>query len=129
MASDRSMVNKFIVDSTAFYMKEYHLSGFRFDLMGLIDNQTMIDVYSSCKKIDPNAMIYGEPWTGGTTTLRNSRSSSNLSKQQTLRQHSFMLLTGSEQNVSLSEASNGMMNSKDSRYAPAWPGFKINIFK
>ncbi len=85
MASDRSMVNKFIVDSTAFYMKEYHLSGFRFDLMGLIDNQTMIDVYSSCKKIDPNAMIYGEPWTGGTTTLRNSRSSSNLSKQQTLQ--------------------------------------------
>ena len=83
MASDRSMVNKFIVDSTSFWMNEYHLSGFRFDLMGLIDNQTMIDVYNACKKIDSNAMIYGEPWTGGTTTLRDGRSSSNLSKQKT----------------------------------------------
>ncbi len=83
MASDRSMVNKFIVDSTTFWMNEYHLSGFRFDLMGLIDNQTMIDVYKSCKQIDQNAMIYGEPWTGGTTTLRDTRSENNLSHQKT----------------------------------------------
>ena len=51
MASDRYMVNKFVRESCKFWINEYHLSGFRFDLMGLLDNQTMIDVYNDCKAI------------------------------------------------------------------------------
>lgn len=70
MASDRFMVNKFVRESCKFYVDEYHISGFRFDLMGLLDNQTMIDVYNDCKELYSSIMVYGEPWTGGTTKLK-----------------------------------------------------------
>ncbi|MDD7736016.1 MAG: type I pullulanase [Bacillales bacterium] len=69
MASDHYMYSKFIVDSCKFWLEEYKLSGFRFDLMGLIDTQTMENVYKECAKIYDQVMIYGEPWTGGTSSL------------------------------------------------------------
>ncbi|HBP26010.1 MAG TPA: type I pullulanase [Acholeplasmatales bacterium] len=68
-ASERYMVRKFIVDSTAFWATEYNISGFRFDLMALHDVETMNAVASALKAIDENILIYGEPWNGGTTTL------------------------------------------------------------
>ena len=68
-ASDRFMVRKFIVDSVLFWATEYNFSGFRFDLMGLHDIETMNAVSEALKEIDPTIMVYGEPWTGGTTTL------------------------------------------------------------
>lgn len=85
VASDRSMVNKFIVDSTKFWVDEYHLSGYRFDLMGLVDNQTMIDVYNECHSIYDKVMIYGEPWTGGDSKLKTTSSEDNLKNQQTIQ--------------------------------------------
>jgi len=69
MATDHYMYRKFVVDSCKFWLGEYKLSGFRFDLMGLIDTGTMEEVYAECAKIYDKVMIYGEPWTGGTTTL------------------------------------------------------------
>ena len=83
MATDRFMVNKFVRESCKFFTEEYHLSGFRFDLMGLIDNQTMIDVYNDCKAIDNKILVFGEPWTGGSTKLSGGTSASNLKNQQT----------------------------------------------
>jgi len=68
-ASERAMMQKFIVDSTVFWASEYNISGFRFDLMGLHDTETMNMVATSLRDIDPNIMVYGEPWTGGTTPL------------------------------------------------------------
>ncbi len=85
MASERAMVRKFIRQSTKFWTEEYHLSGFRFDLMGLIDNQTMIDVYDDITNIDSKALIYGEPWTGGTSDLVSGNNPENLDKQQTVQ--------------------------------------------
>lgn len=85
VASEREMARKFIVDSVKFYTSEYHLSGFRFDLMGLIDNQTMIDVFNECKNIYPNIMVYGEPWTGGASRLESGTNAENLSSQQTVQ--------------------------------------------
>lgn len=85
MASERAMVRQFIVQSCAFWTEEYHLSGFRFDLMGLIDNQTMIDVYKTVHDIDDKALVYGEPWTGGTTSLAGTNDEQKLSNQQTLQ--------------------------------------------
>ena len=69
MSSERYMYSKFIVESCKFWLEEYKLSGFRFDLMGLIDTNTMNKVYEECYKIYDKVMVYGEPWTGGTTTL------------------------------------------------------------
>lgn len=67
MASERLMYRKFVVDSCKFYASEYNISGFRFDLMALLDTTTMELVYKECKKIDDKIMVYGEPWSGGTS--------------------------------------------------------------
>ena len=83
IASERYMVNKFIRESCKFWTEEYHMSGFRFDLMGLIDNQTMIDVYKDCSQIYPEIMVYGEPWTGGSSKLKDGTSDTKLSEQTT----------------------------------------------
>ena len=66
-ASERYMFRKFMVDSVSFWAEEYHLDGFRFDLMGLHDLQTMDDIEKAVHTINPNAIIYGEGWTMGAT--------------------------------------------------------------
>ncbi len=68
-ASENAMMRKFIIDSVKFWTKEYKLGGFRFDLMGLHDIPTMDQVAAEARKINPDIVIYGEPWTGGGTTL------------------------------------------------------------
>lgn len=85
VASERYMVNKFVRESCRFWIEEYHLSGFRFDLMGLIDNQTMIDIYKDCSAVYPSIMIYGEPWAGGASKLKNGTSDTKLSEQMTVQ--------------------------------------------
>ncbi len=62
VATERPMVRKFILDSVKFWVKEYHMDGFRFDLMGIMDKETICDVYNMVKAINPNAIIYGEGW-------------------------------------------------------------------
>lgn len=61
-ASEKPMARKFIVDSIKYWMTEYHIDGFRFDLMGILDRDTMREVYREAKKINPNVIIYGEGW-------------------------------------------------------------------
>ena len=86
LASERYMVNKFFRESCRFWVEEYHLSGFRFDLMGLVDNQTMIDIYNDCKSLYPSVMVYGEPWAGGTTKLKSGTSENKLKEQMTIQE-------------------------------------------
>lgn len=69
MASERPMVRKMILDSLLYLAREFHLDGFRFDLMGLEDQITMNTVVQELRKIDPVMLIYGEGWTGGLSTL------------------------------------------------------------
>ena len=66
-ASERYMFNKFMVDSVRYWVSEYDLDGFRFDLMGLHDLGTMQDIESAVHAINPEALIYGEGWTMGAT--------------------------------------------------------------
>ena len=71
VASERPMVRKFIKDSAKYWASEYNLDGFRFDLMGLIDIETMKQITSEIKnEIKSDFIIYGEPWTGGSTPLQ-----------------------------------------------------------
>ena len=63
-----------MIDSTSFWMKEYKLGGFRFDLMGLHDLDTMKELSSTLKTINPSVTVYGEPWTGGTSPLSSNKS-------------------------------------------------------
>ena len=68
-ASERAMMRKFMVDSVVYWASEYHIDGFRFDLMGLHDIETMNLIRAELDKIDPSIMVYGEGWTGGGTPL------------------------------------------------------------
>ena len=81
-ASENLMMRKFMIDSTTFWAKEYKLGGFRFDLMGLHDLDTMEQLTSACKEINPTICIYGEPWTGGTTGLSTSLQASQQNTKQ-----------------------------------------------
>lgn len=69
VASERAMVRKFILESVVYWVKEYHLDGFRFDLMGTHDVETMNLISDTLHKIDPTIFIYGEGWTAGNTPL------------------------------------------------------------
>lgn len=66
-ASERPMFSKFIVDSVSFWASEYKIKGFRFDLMGLIDTGTMNAVKAALNAIDPDIVVYGEPWAAAST--------------------------------------------------------------
>lgn len=62
-ASERSMVKKYIVDSVKYWADEYHIDGFRFDLVGLIDTETINAVMEEVHKDHPDVVFYGEGWT------------------------------------------------------------------
>ena len=68
-ASERPMVRKFMIESVKYWVEEYHLDGFRFDLMGIHDIETMNQITEELHKIDPSIYVYGEGWTGGGSPL------------------------------------------------------------
>ena len=66
-ASERSMVRKYIVDSVKYWADEYHIDGFRFDLVGLIDTVTVNSLMTEVHKTHPHVVFYGEGWDMETT--------------------------------------------------------------
>lgn len=68
-ASDMPMARKYIIDSLCYWVQEYHIDGFRFDLMGVLDIETMNQASKELHKINPDIILYGEGWTGGDSTL------------------------------------------------------------
>jgi len=68
-ASERQQMRDFIVNSVKYWAKEYHIDGFRFDLMAIHDTETMNQVASELKKINPDIFVYGEGWTAGDSPL------------------------------------------------------------
>ena len=69
-ASERAMVKKYIVDSVVYWADEYHIDGFRFDLVGLIDTETINEVMEEVHKIRPDVIFYGEGWTMSTNVTK-----------------------------------------------------------
>ena len=67
VATNHEMAKKYVIDSLKHWMQDYHINGFRFDLMGCLESETMKEIYDELYKIDPKVMVYGEPWTGGTS--------------------------------------------------------------
>lgn len=72
-ASDHAMMRKYIVDSVVYWATEYHIDGFRFDLMAVHDIETMNAVRAALDEIDPSIMVYGEGWTGGDAAIPSSQ--------------------------------------------------------
>ncbi|MBN1116717.1 MAG: type I pullulanase [Bacteroidales bacterium] len=71
-ASERPMMRKFIIESCKYWATEYKIDGFRFDLMGIHDIETLNLLRAELKTIDSGILIYGEGWTGGSSPLPDS---------------------------------------------------------
>ncbi|CUM78321.1 type I pullulanase [Agathobacter rectalis] len=69
IASEKPIVRKYIIDSLCYWASEYHIDGFRFDLMGVLDIETLNEARKALLKINPDIIMYGEGWTGGESTL------------------------------------------------------------
>ena len=69
VATERAMARKFIIDSLCYWATEYKIDGFRFDLMGLYDIETLNIASKRLKEINPNVILYGEGWAGGDSPL------------------------------------------------------------
>ena len=68
-ASEKVMMRQYMIESVCYWVKEYHVDGFRFDLMGVHDIQTMNAIRKALDAIDPTLFIYGEGWTAGGSPL------------------------------------------------------------
>ena len=73
LASERTMVRKYLVDSCVYWAKEYHIDGFRFDLMALHDVETMNAIRAALDALPggEDILMYGEPWQGGSTRMEH----------------------------------------------------------
>jgi len=73
LATERSLVRKFIIDSLLFWLKEYKVDGFRFDLMALYDVETVQEISRVLHENKPDILLYGEPWIGWESVLPETR--------------------------------------------------------
>lgn len=70
-ASERSMMRKYMIDSLVYWVEEYHIDGFRFDLMGVHDSETMNMIRETLDNLGyEDVILYGEPWAGGRLALK-----------------------------------------------------------
>ena len=72
-ASEKPMMRQFMIESVKYWINEYHIDGFRFDLMGCHDIETMNQIRQAVDEIDPNIFIYGEGWSAGACALPNEQ--------------------------------------------------------
>mgnify|MGYP002856655390 CR=1 FL=1 len=72
-ASDQPMMRRFMIESVKHWINEYHIDGFRFDLMGVHDIETMNAIRQTVDEIDPTIFIYGEGWSAGACALPNDQ--------------------------------------------------------
>jgi len=72
-ASERAMMRKFMIESVVYWATEYHIDGFRFDLMGIHDIETMNAIRASLDNIDPTIFMYGEGWTAAASPLAEEK--------------------------------------------------------
>jgi pullulanase len=75
IATERCFMRKYIIDSLKHWILNYGVDGFRFDLMGLIDSETMFRIEKELTGIEKDIILYGEPWTGGESQLPDEKKS------------------------------------------------------
>ena len=72
-ASERPMMRKYMLESVKYWATEYHIDGFRFDLMGIHDIETMNDIRAELNKINPDILVYGEGWSAGSCAYSEAK--------------------------------------------------------
>ncbi len=81
IASERSMVRKYILDTIEYWIKEFHIDGFRLDLMGIMDYETVNLIKEKVQRLQPNNIILGEGWNMGEILPENQRATSMNAKK------------------------------------------------
>lgn len=114
-ASERAMVSDYIVNSVKHWAKEYHIDGFRFDLMAIHDVNTMNRVAAELKEINPDIFVYGEGWTAGASPLP--------AEQRALKDNAYMMPGVAVFSDDLRDAVKGhYSNAEDRGFATGKPG-------
>lgn len=72
-ASEKPVMREYMIQSVLYWMKEYHIDGFRFDLMGIHDIETMNAIRAAVDAVDPSVFIYGEGWSAGSCAIDHER--------------------------------------------------------
>ncbi|WP_420386089.1 type I pullulanase [Roseivirga sp.] len=119
-ASEREMMRKYIVESVQYWVNEYHLDGFRFDLMGIHDIETMNEVSAAVRAIDPSIFVYGEGWTAGASPLP--------SEQQALKANTYKMQNVAAFSDDLRDGLKGsVFEHEEGGFASKRPGLKESI--
>ena len=81
-ASEKPLMREFMLESVKYWIDEYHIDGFRFDLMGVHDIETMQQIRAEVNKIDPSIYIYGEGWSAGSCAYPTEKLAMKANTQQ-----------------------------------------------
>lgn len=112
-ASERKMMRKFMVDSVTYWTKEYNLDGFRFDLMGIHDYETMNAIRKAVNQIDPSIILHGEGWDLNTPLAAELKANQkNAEKMKGIAHFNDNIRDGLKGSV-FEEKENGFVNGKE----------------
>ncbi|WP_306007958.1 type I pullulanase [Bacillus sp. MMSF_3353] len=112
-ASERKMMRKFMVDSVTYWAKEYNLDGFRFDLMGIHDYETMNEIRKAVNQIDPSIILHGEGWDLNTPLAAELKANQkNAVKMKGIAHFNDNIRDGLKGSV-FEEKENGFVNGKE----------------
>jgi pullulanase len=119
-ASERPMMRRFMIQSVLYWATEYHIDGFRFDLMGVHDITTMNDIRKALDAVDPSIFIYGEGWAAGSPSYPSDK----LAMKANMRQMPHIAAFGDE----LRDAVRGPFNDDHKpAFLAALPGNEMSI--
>lgn len=111
-ASERKMMRKFMIDSVTYWAKEYNLDGFRFDLMGIHDYETMNEIRKAVDQIDPSIILHGEGWDLNTPLAAELKANQkNAEKMKGIAHFNDNIRDGLKGSV-FEEKENGFVNGK-----------------
>ncbi|MBJ7930654.1 MULTISPECIES: type I pullulanase [Bacillus cereus group] len=112
-ASEQKMMRKFMVDSVTYWAKEYNLDGFRFDLMGIHDYETMNEIRKAVNQIDPSIILHGEGWDLNTPLAAELKANQkNAKKMKGIAHFNDNIRDGLKGSV-FEEKENGFVNGKE----------------
>ncbi|HPT67961.1 MAG TPA: type I pullulanase [Bacillota bacterium] len=107
VATERLMVRKFILDSLKFWVREYKVDGFRFDLMGIYDLETIKAIVKEIHALNPSLLLYGEPWAAGLVRLPADK----------------LFYKGWQRHMGLALFNDGFRNALKGDTSGHWPGY------